>query len=157
MNFAITFFLFLETILANLYWYHQNQVIIQNSQKANGIELIISNIRNKNGLIRIGVYSSENGYPDKPQYSFSLAKDTISSGKLLIFIPLKESGTYAISILDDENSNGKMDYLFGILPREGFGFSNNPKITGRKAPSFEQTSFLFEKGKMHINVRMIYI
>jgi uncharacterized protein (DUF2141 family) len=157
MNFALTFFFIIETILSNLYLGSQNQVKIQDSQKNNGIELIISNIKNKEGLIRIGVYSSVKGYPDNPQYSFSPAKDTIRSGKFMIFIPLKEPGNYAISILDDENSNGKMDYLFRIMPREGFGFSNNPKITGRRAPSFEQTSFLFEKGKMKISVRMVYI
>jgi uncharacterized protein (DUF2141 family) len=86
-----------------------------------------------------------------------LAKDTIVSGKLTMFIPLKQSGKIAISVLDDENSNGKMDYLFRIMPKEGFGFSNNPKITGREAPSFEQTAFLFEKGKMRISIRMVYI
>jgi uncharacterized protein (DUF2141 family) len=122
-----------------------------------GIELIISNIRKKDGIIRIGVFNSENGYPDKPDYSFSLAKDTIVSGKLILFIPLKKSGRYSITVLDDENMNGKMDYLFWIMPKEGFGFSNNPKITGRKAPSFEQTAFLFEKGKMQLSVSMIYI
>jgi uncharacterized protein (DUF2141 family) len=122
-----------------------------------GIELIISNIKNKSGLLRVGAFNSEIGYPDKPQFSFSLAKDTIVSGKLTMFIPLKKSGKIAISVLDDENSNGKMDYLFRIMPIEGFGFSNNPKITGRKAPSFDQTAFLFEKGKMRISIRMVYI
>ena len=157
MNFAITFCFIIESILSNLHLSNHNNLLIQDSLKSNGIELIISNIKNTNGLIRIGVYSSLNGYPDNPQYSFSPAKDTIKSGKLHIFIPLKDPGNYAISILDDENSNGKMDYLFKIMPKEGFGFSNNPKITGRKPPSFEQTSFLFEKGKMKISVRMIYI
>jgi uncharacterized protein (DUF2141 family) len=157
MNFALTFYFIIVTILQGLHLYNQNQVTIQDSRKSNGIELIISNIRNKEGLIRIGVFNSGNGYPDNPLYSFSPSKDTIKSGKLRIFIPLKEPGSYSLSILDDENSNGKMDYLFRIMPREGFGFSNNPKITSRKAPSFEQTSFLFEKGIMQISVRMVYI
>ena len=128
-----------------------------NQDKNKGIELIISNIKNKNGFMRIGVFNSEIGYPDKPQYSFSLAKDTIVSGKLSVYIPLEKSGLYAITVLDDENANGKMDYLFRIMPKEGFGFSNNPKISGRKAPFFEQTSFLFENGKMQISIRMVYI
>jgi uncharacterized protein (DUF2141 family) len=123
----------------------------------NGIELTISNVRNKAGLIRIGVFSSDNGYPDKPKYSFSLAKDTMVSDKLTLFIPLKKSGLFSISILDDENENGKMDYFLGIIPKEGFGFSNNPKVTSRKAPSFEKTVFEFEKGKIQISVRMVYI
>lgn len=36
-------------------------------------------------------------------------------------------GTYAVLVLHDENANGKMDKMLGI-PREGFGFSGNPRI-----------------------------
>jgi uncharacterized protein (DUF2141 family) len=124
---------------------------------SDGIYLIISNIRNTNGLIQVGVFESEKGYPDNPAYSFSLSKDTITAGRLRLFIPLKTPGTCGISILDDENSNGKMDYLLRIIPREGFGFSNNPKITGRKPPPFSQTDFKFPGGKKTISVSMVYI
>jgi len=149
---VISFHIFLTTFVpsGNAKSYFQNN-------NMNGIELTISNIKNKEGLIRIGIFSSEYGYPDKPKYSFSLAKDTMVSGKLILFIPLIKSGSFSISVLDDENENGKMDYLFGIIPEEGFGFSNNPKVTTRKAPSFERTLFKFDKGKMQINVRMVYI
>ena len=157
MNYTITLYLILETIVSNLSWYNQSSSTNSGTQSNNGIELIITNIRNKNGLIRIGVFCSEIGYPDKPEYSFSLVKDTVISGKLRLFIPLKQSGLFAISVLDDENKNGKMDYLFGIKPKEGFGFSNNPKVTIRGAPTFEQTSFLFEKGIMQITIHMVYI
>jgi len=124
---------------------------------SDGIYLIISNIRNTNGLIQVGVFESEKGYPDNPAYSFSLSKDTISSGRLRLFIPVKSPGSYGLSILDDENRNGKMDYIFGIKPKEGFGFSNNPKITSRKPPPFMQTNFKFSGGKKPVSVRMVYI
>jgi uncharacterized protein (DUF2141 family) len=127
------------------------------NKNSDGIELVISNIKNREGLIRIGVFDSETGYPDNPSFSFSLAKDTLSSGKLRLFIPLKNPGNYEISVLDDENKNGKMDYIFGIKPKEGFGFSNNPKVTSRKAPPFEQTRFKYPGGKIKIGIGMVYI
>jgi uncharacterized protein (DUF2141 family) len=122
-----------------------------------GIELIISNIRNRTGIIRIGMYNSDKGYPDNPAVSFSLAKDTLVSGKLRLFIPIKQPGIFGISILDDENENGKMDYRFVIIPREGYGFSNNPKVTSRKAPPFNETRFNYQGGRIQISVEMNYI
>jgi uncharacterized protein (DUF2141 family) len=122
-----------------------------------GIELFISNIKNKVGLIQVGLFDSEVGYPDNPAYSFSLSKDTISSGELRLFIPVKSPGSYGISILDDENMNGKMDYILRIMPKEGFGFSNNPKINGRKPPPFMQTNFKFSGGIKPVSVRMVYL
>ena len=35
-----------------------------------------------------------------------------------------ETGKYGISLMDDENFNGKMDFNFIGIPKEGFGFSN---------------------------------
>jgi uncharacterized protein (DUF2141 family) len=126
-------------------------------QQIEGIELIITNIRNKTGLIQIGLYNSDKGYPDKPEVSFSFVKDSLISGKLRLFLPLKNPGTFAITILDDENRNKKMDYRFGIMPKEGFGFSNNPKIRGMKEPPFSETSFTYIGGKKIVTVSMIYI
>jgi uncharacterized protein (DUF2141 family) len=120
------------------------------------IELNISNIRNEKGVIRIGMYTNEIGYPDTPANGFTVSKDSLSGGRVRFIIPVNTAGTYGFSILDDENGNGKMDYFLGIIPREGFGFSNNPKVS-RKAPSFDETSFLYEKGTKKVEIKMIYI
>jgi uncharacterized protein (DUF2141 family) len=148
--------LFVQCCLAMIFPSESINGFWQN-KNSEGIELIISNIRNKEGLIRIGVFDSETGYPDNPSFSFSLAKDTLFSGKLRLFIPLKNPGNFGISVLDDENRNMKMDYIFGIKPKEGFGFSNNPKVTSRKAPPFEQTRFRYSGGRSKINISMVYI
>jgi uncharacterized protein (DUF2141 family) len=129
----------------------------QDNYNSDGIQLIITNIRNKEGLIRVGVFYSNKGYPDRPRHSFSQVKDTISSGELRLFIPVKEPCSVGFSILDDENGNGKMDYFLGIIPKEGFGFSNNPKITSRKAPPFNEVLINFTGGKKEVKVNMKYI
>jgi uncharacterized protein (DUF2141 family) len=123
----------------------------------NGINLIINNIKNNKGVIQIGFFNSENGYPDKPTFSFTLAKDTIHSGKLRMFIPVQKSGAYVITILDDENKNGKMDFIFGIKPKEGFGFSNNPRVPGRKPPPFNDACINYSEGVLIVSVNMKYI
>lgn len=133
---------------------HQDNIFVM--QPEEGIELTISNIRNHKGLIRIGLYRSDAGFPDKPAESFTLAKDTISGGVLRLFIPSVKPGSFGFSILDDENRDGKMDYRFGIIPKEGFGFSNNPKVS-RKAPSFTETSVYYNGGLKKVRVKMVYI
>jgi uncharacterized protein (DUF2141 family) len=132
-------------------------MFVYQKQPLEGIDLVITNIRNKKGLIQIGMYDSDKGYPDKPEVSFSFKKDSLTSGTLKLFLPVKKSGTYALSILDDENMNAKMDYRLGIIPKEGFGFSNNPKIRGMKEPPFEVTRFQYPGGRIVVSVRMIYM
>jgi uncharacterized protein (DUF2141 family) len=127
------------------------------SKNSEGIDLTINNIRNKTGVLQIGVFDSETGYPDKPVFSFTLAKDMIVSGKLRLLIPLKNPCYIGITVLDDENKNKRMDFVFGIKPKEGFGFSNNPKVPGRKAPPFSETRINFTRGTVGINIVMKYI
>ena len=64
------------------------------------------------------------------------------------------AGTYAVSILHDENSDGEINQgAFGI-PTEGFGFSRNPEIkTG--APEFYETA-VFVFGETTALVNMVY-
>lgn len=135
----------------------QTDMFVYQKQPLEGIDLIITNIRNKKGLIQIGMYDSDKGYPDKPEVSFSFKKDSLASGTLKLFLMVKKSGTFALSILDDENMNEKMDYRLGIIPKEGFAFSNNPKIRGMKEPPFEVTRFFYGGGRMVLTVRMVYI
>jgi uncharacterized protein (DUF2141 family) len=48
-----------------------------------------------------------------------------------------EAGTYGITLLDDENANGKIDKNFIGIPKEGFGFSNF-FMTKMKKPAFDE-------------------
>ena len=121
------------------------------------IDITINNLKGTTGLIRIGIFTSETGYPDKPAINYSLAKDTLKSGKLRLIIPVDKPCEISISVLDDENKNGEMDYKFGIMPKEGFGFSNNPKVASRKAPPFNKTSFQFAGGEKKIDINMVYM
>ena len=81
---------------------------------------------------------------------------TVPAGKAahLKLGPVKP-GTYALLVVHDENANGKLDMMMGI-PREGFGFSNNPKIQMR-APKFEEVRFPVQAGPQTQSIRLRYI
>ncbi len=64
-------------------------------------------------------------------------------------------GQYALSVLHDENRNGKLDTLVGI-PREGFGFSRSPKVLFGP-PRFDQVRFGIAEGFSRQTVRMQYL
>ncbi len=64
-------------------------------------------------------------------------------------------GTYAVSVLDDENSNLEMDMFIGI-PKEGFGFSNNARV-GLSPPKFEECSFILDQPYKQITIDLRYM
>jgi uncharacterized protein (DUF2141 family) len=65
---------------------------------------------------------------------------SISDNKSLIVIENLKPGRYAFKFFHDENKNEKLDVNWLGIPKEGFGFSNNPSMTFGP-PSFDKTIF----------------
>lgn len=88
------------------------------------IPITVKNIRNLKGRLSIGVFKNASSFDkEKPFKIILIAKKEIENGTLKSSIDLP-SGTYGLSILDDENSDYKMQYNLIGVPKEGFGFSN---------------------------------
>ena len=88
------------------------------------ISVTIKDIKTPNGQILMGIYKDDVSFDKEIAYKKVQAfKTKISNGILLVEVKL-EPGKYGISLMDDENFNGKMDYNFIGIPKEGFGFSN---------------------------------
>ncbi|WP_243713623.1 DUF2141 domain-containing protein [Luteimonas terrae] len=49
------------------------------------------------------------------------------------------AGRYALMVIHDENGNGTLDTNLVGMPVEGYGFSNNPRVT--RKPTFEEAAF----------------
>jgi len=64
------------------------------------------------------------------------------------------SGGYAIAILHDENANDRLDRFAGI-PREGIGFSRNPRFSFGP-PAFSAARFILGNDRDVQNIRMRY-
>jgi uncharacterized protein (DUF2141 family) len=60
-------------------------------------------------------------------------------------------GEYAISVYQDKNDNGKLDTgLFGI-PKEAFGFSNDPTISFGP-PKYKGAAFMLEEPELTVRI-----
>jgi uncharacterized protein (DUF2141 family) len=115
----------------------------------------LSNIRNQNGLIKVALFDDKDAYPTKPENAILRKHYEINSKQLLVHIDNINYGTYAISILHDENRNGKMDSNWLGIPKEGTGASNNAKgFFG--PPKFKDASFELKEKETKLKIEMRY-
>ncbi|MEN9219612.1 MAG: DUF2141 domain-containing protein [Thermostichales cyanobacterium SZTDM-1c_bins_54] len=104
--------------------------------------LTLENLRNNTGQLCLAVFRSPTGFPDNSQAAALQDCFPISNAPTLTLTLDLPYSLYAIAVFHDENNNGQLDTgPFGI-PREGFGFSNNPPIRFG-APSFEESRIVF--------------
>ena len=106
------------------------------------ITVTITGLRNSKGQILVQLWNRPDGFPVKGEDGLTLtvvdASKSVEGTVTTTFQVVP--GTYAVSILHDENSNNKMDTNALGIPKEGYGASNNP-ITHFHAPSFDQAKF----------------
>lgn len=120
------------------------------------VTVTVNNLRNSNGVVQFALYNNPDAFPDedyKKYYRKEIAK--ITNGVSEITFENLPAGKYAINILHDEDSNGKIKKGI-ILPREGIGFSNYQSLGISNRPVFQKASFEILQGKK-INVKIIYL
>ncbi|HPM11209.1 MAG TPA: DUF2141 domain-containing protein [Paludibacter sp.] len=114
--------------------------------KAQTVEVRIINVRTDVGQIYVGVFDSQEAFKKEDGfYRQKIIKSEIEDGNYSITIKLSP-GTYGISVLDDVNMDGKMNYNLIGIPTEGYGFSGF-KHRGLKRPVFDDFSFTIEEGQ----------
>ncbi|MFD1550969.1 hypothetical protein DNU06_04790 [Putridiphycobacter roseus] len=128
-----------------------NKRITQNNQA--NLYLNLSKIRNKDGCLYIFLYNYPNQYPKAPYKHYKVTKESMKNGHLTAVIKdVDFYNAYAITVIDDENSNKDLDRFLG-LPTEGFGFSNNVKPFV-SMPEFNALLFSFlQEGSLQIELQ----
>ena len=121
-------------------------VLILSSIFANDINVEITNILNQNGRIAIALYNKDDDTFATMSKYYKAASLKINAQSVIYIFKNIPNGTYAISVIHDENQNQKLDKnIFGI-PQEGYGFSNNIRPNFRAA-NFEESKFRLNEDK----------
>ena len=126
--------------------------------KAGAIEIVIKGLRSDKGYVGASLFSSENAaaFPGGADKALATRYVKIESRDEVRFtledIP---HGTYGVSVIHDEDGDGKVGMILGI-PQEGFGFSNNPTIYFGP-PAFKRASFDFVSDKAVTEITMKYL
>lgn len=115
----------------------------------------VKGFRNSQGNFIATLYNRDGSIPDEKFQKFYMQKKTaITNNASVIVFKNLPAGDYAVGILHDENSNGKIDKGL-LLPVEGVGFSNFNSIGLTNKPNFRKASFNLNSDKK-ISIKLIY-
>jgi len=122
-------------------------VLEQNSAKGNNLEINIIKVKNDSGRMAIQVLDEQKKVV-KEQFA------PIANKRCTLTVKGLPKGKYAVQLFHDENGNGKMDFNFLGIPKEGYGFSNDARGF-MSAPAFEKQLFSLEQDRA-IQIRLSY-
>jgi uncharacterized protein (DUF2141 family) len=120
------------------------------------IAVVIGGLRNEAGNLSVALFNEQKGFPGKYENAYmKILVPAAETSHTVVFENIP-SGTYAIAVRHDENGNGKLDTNFLGMPKEGVGTSNNPR-TRFGPPSFKDSSFVFDRSDMEIQINVRYL
>jgi len=124
---------------------------------AQEIDVTITGLKTTKGQIVIGVFRDDQTFQKETAFlSLKFEKKDIKNGEMKIGFKM-EPGLYGLTLLDDENNSGLMEYNFIGIPKEGFGFSDYYH-SGITKPKFDAFKFTLEKDqKKKIIVKVRYM
>lgn len=114
----------------------------------------LTGLRNAKGTLMLCLSAAPKHFPDcraDPAARTILTSAAKVKGLAFRDVP---AGSYALSVMHDENGNAKLDTMMRI-PREGFGFSRNP-VVRFGPPKFEQVRFAMPAGAHSMPIKMRY-
>lgn len=129
----------------------------------------VTGLKNASGQVCFSLFNRSEGFPNDPEAMVATqcvsamdetteATATVTPESPTVFsVTFAELalGTYAVSVLHDENQDNQLNTgSFGI-PTEGFGFSKNPTIqTG--APDFSEAAVIVTGPNSKTEIELIY-
>ena len=121
-----------------------------------GIQVVVKGLRNNHGRVGCSLFNGPDGFPrDKAKQFRGMWTQKHNRVAICDFTGVP-AGTYAVTVLDDSNMNGKMDFNFIGLPTKGYGFSNDAKAT-LSPPSFSAASFSYTgEGSLPVPINIVY-
>ena len=113
----------------------------------------ISNIKNNNGLVQLGLYNDASKFP-KVGETYKMVRVRTKGNQSFYTFKNLPLGKYALAIYHDENANKICDTNFFGIPKEAYAFSNGirPRFS---APSFQSCSFMVNSDKS-IKIKFVY-
>ncbi|MGQ0589580.1 MAG: DUF2141 domain-containing protein [Sphingosinicella sp.] len=119
------------------------------------LEIQVQGLRNANGQVRLCLTRNPAHFPDCNGDPAAVKRSLPTRAAASIRLRGVAPGIYALSVIHDENGDGRLN-RFMAIPREGFGFSRNPRIR-MGPPRFDEVRFQVSGGVVRQAVQMRYL
>lgn len=118
------------------------------------VTITIENIKKSEGTMRVGLYTNAEAYDEEGEIAYGKIVKVSKAGQLTFEMDDVPFGEYSIAVFHDVNSNEILDTNFMGIPKEPYGFSNNPKAKFRK-PKFEETLISYSEQNQQFEINLI--
>ena len=108
------------------------------------------------GRVGCSLWASDEGWPSETGRATMRRWARIREGAATCVFDDVPAGTYAVSVMHDEDGNGVLRTNLMGFPREGWGVSKNQPLRTFGAPRYRDCSFDHESERTAVRIRLNY-
>jgi uncharacterized protein (DUF2141 family) len=128
--------------------------VADDSPPASGtITVSVWNLQNDQGQVGCSLYSKKDGFPMDSKKADERMMVQPSGRKATCVFKGVEPGTYAISMMHDENKDNELETSLVGRPQEWWGVSNDAPSERFGPPKFEKATFEFDGTAKTVKVK----
>lgn len=116
------------------------------------LNIKVSEFDSATGQLMVQVVANEDAYAGRQKPAAARMLNISATTPVSLAFADLPAGKYAVMVIHDKNSNGKLDSNIIGIPKEGYGFSNNPKVM--RQPTFAEASFDIGKDDLSIAIEL---
>jgi uncharacterized protein (DUF2141 family) len=122
---------------------------------AGGVSIKIKGIEGNKGQLALLIFNGATGFPSDHTKAMKQAMVPITGSTVVYTFSDLPAGTYAVTVMHDENKNNTLDTnMFGI-PEEGIGVSNDA-LSMFGPPAFKECAFSHNGNTTSIEITLDY-
>ena len=115
----------------------------------------IGGLKNQKGQICFSLFDSSKGFPGDKNRALEAKCVKLKNASVPFKLGSVKAGSYAVAIFHDVNGDGTLNRNSFGIPKEGFGFSGNPRIiTG--PPKFSDSAVIVAGTNTNIDIQLQY-
>ncbi|MYL96704.1 DUF2141 domain-containing protein [Novosphingobium sp. FGD1] len=120
-----------------------------------GVQVTVTQLRSAKGQVLACLTARADAFPDCHKDPLARKLTIPAAEQVVLDFGAVPQGRYAVSVIHDENANGKLDTRL-IIPREGYGFSRDAAVR-MGPPSFDRAAVSVEGEAVRLTIRMRYL
>ncbi|GAB7552299.1 DUF2141 domain-containing protein [Novosphingobium resinovorum] len=119
------------------------------------VSVSVTDMRSAKGQVLACLTTRPDAFPDCEKDPQARKLTVPAASDLHLDFGAVPQGRYAVSLIHDENGNGKLDTRL-MIPREGYGFSRDAPVR-MGPPKFAQAAFEVGGEPVRLAIRMRYL
>ena len=120
------------------------------------LSIKIDGIKSQKGQVCFSLFSSSQGFPANEKKALKSRCVKVADKYIQTNFGKLKAGSYAVAVIHDANADGTLNSNAIGIPKEGFGFSRNPRIlTG--PPKFGDSAIFVVGPNTNIYIKLQYL